>query len=289
MELQQIEYFRIIAKTENISKAAEMLYVAQPSLSQMLKRLEDELGVQLFDRIGKKIVLNDGGRIFLKYCDDITGSLQNARLELSEAGENKVLDVNIAVESASLLVPDLIEKMRCQAPAIMPHVFQSHYSDWDLKIWSDFHAADYPQTDLLMHEPIGIVMAEHHPLHDSAEITMSALLKYDFISLSPSNNLYSTIDHFCTVNGFRQKISMFVDSPYMLRDLVKMNLGIAFAPQYTWSRFYGNGTVYRPVADMPMSRSVYLSLNSNRFAVDAVRKCRDITAEYFAEYSRKFQ
>ena len=54
MELLQLKYFRVIAETENISKAAEQLYIAQPSLSMTLKRLEDELGIPLFDRNGKK-------------------------------------------------------------------------------------------------------------------------------------------------------------------------------------------------------------------------------------------
>lgn len=55
MELLQIKYFKAIAETENISKAAGQLYIAQPSLSQTLKRLEDELGTPLFDRTGKRI------------------------------------------------------------------------------------------------------------------------------------------------------------------------------------------------------------------------------------------
>lgn len=92
---------------------------------------------QLFDRTGKKLVLNEAGRIFLKYCDQIIDSLQNAKLELSEYQNKAPADINIIIESASLLLPDLIERIRQKAPAIMPHVFQSHYSDWDLKIWSD--------------------------------------------------------------------------------------------------------------------------------------------------------
>lgn len=64
MELLQIKYFKVIAETENISKAAEQLYIAQPSLSQTLKRLEDELGTPLFDRTGKRITLNCAGKTF---------------------------------------------------------------------------------------------------------------------------------------------------------------------------------------------------------------------------------
>ena len=58
MELLQLQYFQVIARTQNISAAAEQLHISQPSLSQILKRLEQEVGAPLFDRVGKRIVLN---------------------------------------------------------------------------------------------------------------------------------------------------------------------------------------------------------------------------------------
>ncbi|MBQ8195809.1 MAG: LysR family transcriptional regulator [Oscillospiraceae bacterium] len=71
MELQQIKQFREIARTENISKAAEALGLTQATLSQNLKRLEDELGVQLFERVGKKLIINNAGEIMYHHCDEI--------------------------------------------------------------------------------------------------------------------------------------------------------------------------------------------------------------------------
>ena len=74
MELNQIKQFRLIAGTESISEAAKLLFIAQPSLSQTLKRLEAKIGTPLFDRKGRKIVLNEAGKIFLKNCDEIVVS-----------------------------------------------------------------------------------------------------------------------------------------------------------------------------------------------------------------------
>lgn len=137
MELLQIKYFKVIAETENISKAAEQLYIAQPSLSQTLKRLEDELGTPLFDRTGKRITLNGAGKIFLKYCNEVLTSLQNAELELNEYKGGGQRDVNIAVESASLLISEIVSNIRESFPNIMPHIFQSSCTEWDLRIYSD--------------------------------------------------------------------------------------------------------------------------------------------------------
>ena len=65
MEQLPLKYFEIVAKTLNISKAAEQLFISQSSLSQTIKRLETEVGYPLFDRNGKHITLNENGIIFL--------------------------------------------------------------------------------------------------------------------------------------------------------------------------------------------------------------------------------
>ena len=90
MELQQIKQFREIARTENISKAAEALGLTQATLSQNLKRLEDELGVQLFERVGKKLIINKAGEIMYRHCDEICTTNDTLTAELAEyKGEEK--------------------------------------------------------------------------------------------------------------------------------------------------------------------------------------------------------
>ena len=66
MDLTQLEYFRVVARYENITRAAKDLYVSQPTLSQSIARLESSLGIELFDRVNGKLHLNDAGRMFLE-------------------------------------------------------------------------------------------------------------------------------------------------------------------------------------------------------------------------------
>lgn len=66
MELHQLRYFVQVARLESVSKASQALHISQPALSKTIGKLEDELGCQLFDRTGKRLLLNDRGRFSSK-------------------------------------------------------------------------------------------------------------------------------------------------------------------------------------------------------------------------------
>ena len=95
MELLQLQYFKTIAECQHITKAANKLMISQPSLSNTLSRIENELGVQLFDRQGRNIVLNNYGRIVLEHTNNILRELDNIHTEIDkmEQRQNKVINI----------------------------------------------------------------------------------------------------------------------------------------------------------------------------------------------------
>lgn len=108
MELLQLQYFRELARNGHLSRTAEALHIAQPSLSQTIKRLESEVGIPLFDRVCNRIVLNDSGRIFLKYTDQIFAALDHAALELEEIQGREEKTVTLYICSASMFLPEIV-------------------------------------------------------------------------------------------------------------------------------------------------------------------------------------
>ena len=85
MTLNQILYFRKVARLENYHQAAEELYISQPSLSRSMAALESELGITLFEKKGRGVVLTNAGRLFLEHADRIAGDCDIA------AGKMKVI------------------------------------------------------------------------------------------------------------------------------------------------------------------------------------------------------
>lgn len=108
MELSQLKYFEIVAKHEHITRAAEELHIAQPSLSKAISRLEAELGVELFDRQGRNIKLNSFGRVFLKRVSKIFLELENGRQELADMSGLEQGRISLAWTS-TLLLPRVLE------------------------------------------------------------------------------------------------------------------------------------------------------------------------------------
>ena len=96
MELLQLQYFKTIAECQHITKAANKLMISQPSLSNTLSRIENELGVQLFDRQGRNIVLNNYGRIVLEHTNNILRELDNIHTEIDEMEQRQNKAITIA-------------------------------------------------------------------------------------------------------------------------------------------------------------------------------------------------
>lgn len=288
MELNQIKQFRTIAQTGSISKAAEQLFIAQPSLSQTLKRLEDELDVQLFDRHGKKIVLNDAGKIFLKYCDEINAALNNAICELTEYKDSVKKDIRIVVDSTSLLLLEVAEEMRRNYPWSLPHFYQTPIDDWDLKICSDISPDCELPSEMMIEEPIGVILPKEHPLVSKKEIFKKDIESCDFLSLNPNENFARIISRCCAMAGFKQNITMYIDEPSVMQDLIKRNFGIAFAPEYTWHSIYDGVLEFRHIADMPMKQFVHIIMNDKKNITKDKQICCKAIAGFYRDFAKKF-
>ncbi len=289
MEINQIKQFRVIARTESISKAAELLFVAQPSLSQMLKRLETELGTPLFERRGRRIVLNGAGKIFLRYCDEIVSALDSAEKEIGELIGSEKSDIYILVESTSLMILEVAEKMRKHYPWSLPHFYQGLYDDWDMKICSDICPDCGSPSKVVIEEPIGILIPENHPLAIKNTICKKDLEACDFLSLNTSDALTKHVAHFCSKADFKPNITMYVDSPSVMQELLKRDFGVAFAPEYTWYSYYENALIFKTVDDMPMRQFVHLVINDKKHITKSIQRCYDAISQFYIEYAQKFQ
>lgn len=108
MNLLQLQYFQYVAKHENFTKAAQELFVSQPALSQMIRQLEEELNVKLFDRVGKKIQLNEFGTTYLEYVNQALSMLDDGEAALRELSSNRQITISFAYSSKVELIKQIV-------------------------------------------------------------------------------------------------------------------------------------------------------------------------------------
>lgn len=146
MELQQLKYFLVLAKSENVTKAAASLHIAQPALSQSIKRLETELGVQLFQRTGRRLHLNEAGRFFEEKVAPLMQTLDALPRQVQDISGMVKRTVRVSALSASQLSTEIIIAYRELHPEVnfvAAQVFDNN--EWDIcftSVSTDIAAAE---------------------------------------------------------------------------------------------------------------------------------------------------
>lgn len=154
MELHQLRYFQMVARLGHMTQAAEILHVAQPSLSRSIALLEQEIGVPLFDRTGRRIYLNQYGEILLRRVEFLFNGLERARHEITDLhGEAQGRVVLSVSHSSSLyLLPLLLSSFREHYPEI--HFQINTYQDTPHSRFAVFKQLEEGGANLCLCPPV---------------------------------------------------------------------------------------------------------------------------------------
>lgn len=288
MTFKQLQFFRKAAELENISRAAKELFVAQPALSKAIKDLEDELGFPLFDRNGKKISLNQNGKILYTHVQLIQNDLLQLEHELSEANTKTTHSANISVRVASKLLPDIL------------NTFYAKYPDYNLKIYQlGQNSPSLPPFDVvidsspgstlsawecvkLLEEKVLLALPASHPLAIKEEITLSDLTGYPCSLLNESCSFGKLLHSKLETAHFHPNIIFESDNPHMIRDFLELNLTYSFVPEKTWNiKKDFPQLALREVIDFKCSREIYLSFLQKEYSVLAAREFTSHIWDYF--------
>lgn len=214
MELLQLQYFKTIAECQHITKAANKLMISQPSLSNTLSRIENELGVQLFDRQGRNIILNSYGKIVLEHANNILRELDNIRTEIDdlEQRHNKVITI---ASTDSIYVkgwlpnfikqnPDLIIRHSISTSQNIEAGLQNGTLDFGISAeLSDNNSLDHFQ---LWEDNHVVLLPLNHPLADKSRRDFADFAGTAFVALPKSENIARTIDVLSQEAGFKPNI-----------------------------------------------------------------------------------
>ncbi len=242
MELQQLEYFRVVARTQHVTQAAEELGITQPALSRAMARLERDLGAALFDHRGRSVKLNRYGEAFLRHVERALGAIEEGRRELTDLSDRDagVIAFGFAHALGTRVVPDLIAAFRQQHPRARFQLLQnaSHIilaeleaGDVDLALVSPVPpTSERIESIELASEELFLVVPHDHRLAKRRTVRLAELRDDTFVCLRQGYGLRTLTDHFCAQAGFAPKIAFEGEEIATLRGLVAVGLGVAIIP-----------------------------------------------------------
>lgn len=293
MELLQLQYFLTVARLEHMTKAAEELQIAQPSLSKTISRLEDDLGVPLFDRKNRQLRLNEFGKLFLNRVDRIFLELNEGKREISEKAEQGQTQITLAV-SIPRVLPELLSSFLKHYPDIkFQQVLESTSSMKSQleKAEIDFCISSVPIEgkdivwEPLMTEEIYLIVPPEHKLARKEKIFLHEVKNEPFIGMNSGFGFRNLTDEFCHQAGFIPTIAFEGDEPGVIGELVRQGLGIAFIPQISWFHNTNPFPNKLQIIEPKCQRTIGLGWSKRRFLSDAAQQFRHYVTEYFSKIS----
>ncbi|WP_318628391.1 LysR family transcriptional regulator [Paenibacillus polymyxa] len=293
MELLQLQYFLAVARLEHVTEAARSLHVTQSSLSKTIQRLEEDLGVPLFDRTGRKLRLNEFGSRFLHRAERALFELEQGKQELSDLSSPEHATLELAVTTASTL-PNILREFRKKRPYIQFHVQMLttqemvtllHRGEVDFCLSSPPIEGDNIECQIVFIDPILVAVPKGHRLADRSSVTLTDLRDEWFVGVKRGYGTRDLVDAVCKSEGFVPKYVYEGDEPARLSTLVEAEIGIAFIP--STARNSREHLRYLQVENHELVREIALLWHRSRYISRAALEFREVVVEYFGAISKQ--
>ena len=241
MTLNQIYYFQTVARYENYRKAAEELYISQPSLSRSIASLESELGVLLFEKNGRGVNLTKGGKLFLEYADRIIDECEIAKNKMKEmASDGGKIDIGYVFPLASHYIPhnvrDFLNKK--ENKNVTFNFFQNHTSAIAKKVRSgelDVGFGGYIDKEEfeffpVLSEEMVLITPKGHELESHKKVSIQELRNYPLIGYDRESWLGNYTKQLYRRLAFAPNIVVECPDEHSIVALVSEDFGIALVP-----------------------------------------------------------
>lgn len=289
MEFLQLEYFKAVARLQHMTKAAKKLKISQPALSATIARLEEEIGVPLFDRVGRQIQLNKYGKSFLARVNNIFYEIEDGKREIQDLANTLENSISIAILLPHVL-PNFLEDFLYNYPNSYIHQFSSSRGKTIKQLENfevDFAILVEPIQNKnivwkhLYEEPIYLSVARDHKFANVKTISLNEVKNENFISYGDNFEFRKLTDMYCQEAGFKPKTKIELEDPISILRLVELGYGVAFTPKLSTIENRFANTVQIPIINPEMTRTIGISWNKNHYLSKGALQFKKFIYEYF--------
>jgi DNA-binding transcriptional LysR family regulator len=263
-----VEGFLEVARLGSVSRAAEALYVTQPTLTARLHALEREMGARLFVRARQGMRLTEAGRVFLPYAERAVRALRDGRQAIQGVGSGSAGQLLLAAAPAvsTYVLPEVLERFVKIHPRVEIAVRTGHSEDvLQMVLREEAHvglgrALRHPEVELqpLYEEELVLVVAPNHPFAGKRTVTMADVGAQQLIMFDRTSSYYEVTQAAFLSAGVALPALMELDNIEAAKKMVERGLGVALLPRTAVAREVDAGAL-EPVElaeGTPMKRSI---------------------------------
>ncbi len=298
MNLNYLRYFRVLAKLEHYTKAAEELSITQPSLSHAMSSLEKDLGTYLFERDGRNIKLTKYGKIYYEYVERALGEL--------EEGEKRIKElIGIGTGSVELgyiftLGPEFVPKLvngfiNEEGNSKVKFTFGQGTTSCLLKdlksekydiVFSSI-AKDEEEIEFvpIMEEELVVIVDKDHDLASKSSVDLAEISEYPFIAFGNKSGIRHIIDGLFEAVNVKPNIICEVEENNAIAGLVEVKYGISIVPKITALKYFNVKIL--PISNPQHKRYIYMATLKNKYQSPTMKMFKNYVEEYCKKESVK--
>ena len=276
MDLRQLNYFLEIAKQKSFTKASQTLHISQPTLSKMVKNLEEELEVELIDRSSRQIDLTDAGEVVYMQGEKIVESIDELSSFLYDIMHLKKGKMKIGIPPliGMLFFPKIIKEFRKLYPSITIRLIeyganrvQKEVEKGNLDLGVVVMPVDEEKFDVIpfVSEHMMLYVHYSHPLANRQSISLHELQHETFILFNEDFTLHDRLIAECEKTGFEPNVAYESSQWDFISEMIAENLGVSIFPQSIANKVDPTTIRAIPIVDPSISWDLGVILKKDKY------------------------
>jgi DNA-binding transcriptional LysR family regulator len=287
MTLRHMRIFVAVCETQSVTKAAEKLYISQPSVSQAIIDLEEHFGTRLFDRISRRLYITDAGKQLYEYMSHILTLYKEMEDRMQNWERSGSVRIGSSITIGNRMIPALVAKAKQTFPDLQIYVAISNSEDIEQKVLRgelDFalieglvHSGQIV-SQKIMDDRLTLICGREHPLAGRKSVRAAELADYDFLGREKGSGTREIVDSSLLVHGVLLQPIWESISTQALINAVANGLGISILPyRLAEPEIRAGSIVSLPIEEISFERTFYLIYSANKYLSATAREIMEMT------------
>jgi DNA-binding transcriptional LysR family regulator len=267
--LHQLRVFEATARHSSFTKAAEELFITQPTVSTQVKQLTKAVGLPLFEHIGKRLFLTEAGKALLVTCQEIFEQLDNFEMKVADLKGTRQGRLTLGViTTAKYFIPRLLGAFCQQYPGIDIALQVTNHQQLQERMADnedDLYILSHPPDDIelcaraFLENPLVVVARQDHPLANKTRIPIECLNNAPFIMRESGSGTRKAVQKLFNLHGVAVKVRLELGSNEAIKQAIAGGLGISILSKHTLLSDADNGELtILDVEHFPIERNWYV-------------------------------